>query len=640
VNAKREEQEAAAAADAASTALKHAVGVHARLLEQRSHVTAAADAHASLVREEEQLERDITATRSDVNRLRGEAEQGRAFLLASREAFDGELRHFANVAPDIDRLTAELQALIQTESDCPLCGSNFGSPSALARAIALHAERRTVTFDALRQTLEKRRRERDRLEGAAGRAEVALTGAAARLATREANRSRVVASRENAAELLPRLTNGRDVAQTLADLSASISTALVRVEELRRSATDISARLATARETLRNADVRATSAASALENAARTSASLESAVRRAPSELGVRLDVEAISQIVSRLTEELRTDLETVAVQARRVRGIADALTRVSDELASAEARHAIEQQRLHEAIRHREARTQQLAVLSLPATASRIDIERAAVTAQERHTHLRDLASMMSELVDIANSATMTDLGFAEQELANYDHDLRECERELKALTSVGTTLNKWEDSLRKRVEAAVREFVFPREAEIENTFLSLVADPFRFERIAVDHDASHGLRLGLVFRSLSEPSGSPEFFLSAAQMSALALSIFLSLARSQTWSWLDTILLDDPVQHLDDLDCIALLDGLRNVARQSRSKQLIISTCDRSLYHHMIRKFSMGSAPANSTLLAIRLEEDLSNGVRLQYEVDSRRGGPHSAAVTSRSR
>jgi hypothetical protein len=354
-------------------------------------------------------------------------------------------------------------------------------------------------------------------------------------------------------------------------------------------------------------------------------------------------DVDAIRTLASKLHADVRTDDDEVVAQTTTVDNLVAELTRSTEEVRNAETRHNAEHRRLQGLIQRREIRTGQLARLGLAPTASGEQIERAGVAARQRESRLRELAIMVSELVDIANSGTISDLSAAVEELASYDREVSALQQKLAALQSVGTTLKTWQELLRRRVEAAVHDFVLPRAAEIEDTFRSLVADPLRFKNILVEPDEAHGgLRLGLVFRDLDQASGSPEFFLSAAQMSALALSIFLSLARSQTWSWLDTILLDDPVQHLDDLDCIALLDGLRHVARQSRSKQLIISTCDRSLYHHMIRKFSLAAAPAESTLLAIRLEEDLANGVRLHYEVDSRRGGAAATvhpAGTSRS-
>ena len=74
------------------------------------------------------------------------------------------------------------------------------------------------------------------------------------------------------------------------------------------------------------------------------------------------------------------------------------------------------------------------------------------------------------------------------------------------------------------------------------------------------------------------------------------LALSIFLSLAGSQRWSKLESIILDDPIQHLDDLDAVAFLENLPTFAlgRLTLKRQILMSTCDLDLYLLMLRKFS----------------------------------------------
>ena len=80
---------------------------------------------------------------------------------------------------------------------------------------------------------------------------------------------------------------------------------------------------------------------------------------------------------------------------------------------------------------------------------------------------------------------------------------------------------------------------------------------------------------------------------FLSNAQLNVLALSIFLSLGAGHKWSRINYPLLDDPVQHLDDLDALAFVDSLRAVAlgKFGEKKQIIVSTCDENLYRLMIQ-------------------------------------------------
>ena len=104
---------------------------------------------------------------------------------------------------------------------------------------------------------------------------------------------------------------------------------------------------------------------------------------------------------------------------------------------------------------------------------------------------------------------------------------------------------------------------------------------------------------------------------FLSNAQLNLLALAIFLSMGARQRWSRLETLLLDDPVQHLDDLDAVALLDTLRAVSlgRFGRRRQIVISTCDHNLFQLIVQKFQPLRA-VGATFSAVTLVERGSEG------------------------
>lgn len=133
--------------------------------------------------------------------------------------------------------------------------------------------------------------------------------------------------------------------------------------------------------------------------------------------------------------------------------------------------------------------------------------------------------------------------------------------------------------------------------------------------------------LELGLRYRGQEEDVGEPQFYLSNAQANVLALSLFLSFTRAQRWARLETILLDDPVQHLDDLDAVAFLDTLRSVALGSLGprKQVVVSTCDQNLYLLMIRKFGMLES-MGLRLTAISLLDRGEAGPEVLYDI----GGP----------
>jgi DNA repair exonuclease SbcCD ATPase subunit len=72
------------------------------------------------------------------------------------------------------------------------------------------------------------------------------------------------------------------------------------------------------------------------------------------------------------------------------------------------------------------------------------------------------------------------------------------------------------------------------------------------------------------------------PQDYSSTGQANVLALSVFLGLALRQTFSYGRFLLLDEPVQNLDDLHFLAFLTLLKRIAL---SRQVIISTADSNI-------------------------------------------------------
>lgn len=79
------------------------------------------------------------------------------------------------------------------------------------------------------------------------------------------------------------------------------------------------------------------------------------------------------------------------------------------------------------------------------------------------------------------------------------------------------------------------------------------------------------------------------PQDYSSTGQANVLALSVFLGLALRQTFSSGRFLLLDEPVQNLDDLHFLAFLTLLKRVAL---SRQVIISTADSNVAEIMRRQ------------------------------------------------
>lgn len=79
------------------------------------------------------------------------------------------------------------------------------------------------------------------------------------------------------------------------------------------------------------------------------------------------------------------------------------------------------------------------------------------------------------------------------------------------------------------------------------------------------------------------------PEAILSSSQLNALAVSLFLTLNLGLPSVPLPVAILDDPLQSLDDVNLLGLVDLLRRTKAQ---RQLFVSTHDRRFADLLARK------------------------------------------------
>lgn len=127
---------------------------------------------------------------------------------------------------------------------------------------------------------------------------------------------------------------------------------------------------------------------------------------------------------------------------------------------------------------------------------------------------------------------------------------------------------------------------------------------------RIRIDKDTRAldiQAEASVAFKQIQKMSILPSDFFSDAQMNALAITIFLAGALRQRWSGMKTILIDDPVQQMDELNVCAFLDLLRGL---SSKRQFIIFTCNRDFYLLALDKLDCLNKLKKGSFLAYRLE------------------------------
>ncbi|NOU94894.1 AAA family ATPase [Paenibacillus sp. LMG 31456] len=81
------------------------------------------------------------------------------------------------------------------------------------------------------------------------------------------------------------------------------------------------------------------------------------------------------------------------------------------------------------------------------------------------------------------------------------------------------------------------------------------------------------------------------PVLYFSSAQVNILSLSIFLARTLQFPNEYLDTIFMDDPIQHLDNTNTLSFIDLIRTIT-SDLNKQVIISTHDENFYKLLQKK------------------------------------------------
>ncbi|MGB8956409.1 MAG: AAA family ATPase [Tumebacillaceae bacterium] len=126
-----------------------------------------------------------------------------------------------------------------------------------------------------------------------------------------------------------------------------------------------------------------------------------------------------------------------------------------------------------------------------------------------------------------------------------------------------------------------------------IQFVFARINSHPL-FQWLDFSTNKSYGSYRLLLSVLTGEHEADPSIIFSSAQINSIALAFFLAMAMQQQWSPLQVIGMDDPVQSMDELNVLALIDLIRQLCdSDSFDKQVIISTHDESFYRMMQRKF-----------------------------------------------
>lgn len=210
---------------------------------------------------------------------------------------------------------------------------------------------------------------------------------------------------------------------------------------------------------------------------------------------------------------------------------------------------------------------------------------------------NLGELSRLQSDQERLLNIIGETRMLRAAARLSDLEGKLESANAEVVRLSDEVSAAKQLVDNLQHAVSAAkgaeselVEELMRGYEPILKEYFYRVQPHP-QFSDLRVQFK-TFGNAGEVYFRAVN-PAGAeinPSVTFSAGQASALAVSLFLALNAQQNWTTLQTVMIDDPIQYLDDISMLGLVDLLRSWAEK---KQVILSIHDRSLVPLLLGKF-----------------------------------------------
>ena len=176
-------------------------------------------------------------------------------------------------------------------------------------------------------------------------------------------------------------------------------------------------------------------------------------------------------------------------------------------------------------------------------------------------------------------------------KKVERLENDVESLKERKRALGVAKEKINRLKQTYPSVLKGLIKENL---DVTLFNQIYELLNPHRRFKIIDFNVDVSHN-KIGINFNARhSRIIARPEFLFSSAQLNTFGICMFLSMALRQNWLDFDTILIDDPIQSLDDINILSFIDFLRSLLdSETAKKQIVISTHDERFYDLMLKKF-----------------------------------------------
>ncbi|MFF1251770.1 AAA family ATPase [Pseudarthrobacter sp. NPDC058329] len=190
------------------------------------------------------------------------------------------------------------------------------------------------------------------------------------------------------------------------------------------------------------------------------------------------------------------------------------------------------------------------------------------------------------------------------DEEIRTLSSQLREAELDVEQRKVIGDRANLLAKAVKTDSEGFVKSRIDSLQPILEQFYSAIDPHP-TFRKISLLTRVFNGKqRLDpIVYDEESDVSVSdPGRTLSTSQANALAVALFMSFNLGFAKSEMDVLILDDPLQNLDDIHLLGLVDLLRKIAPY---RQILVTTHDHSFASLLARKLRPIGDDARTTLV-----------------------------------
>jgi exonuclease SbcC len=564
---------------------------------------------------ERQLSSQVEEIKRKENRALDELNVARAHLDELQVVYNSETgRH-----DELNSFLARLTELVRS-AECPLCGRVFASADEAKDSIQEHLSAVPVQLKSLAHRLDETKKDAEVKQSQAD----SITK---HLRALEAESEKV---RSNKAIAI------KEVHNFIADCAASdvtipledVASWLIPLEEAQKECSFglLVSEAASLRDEIKSLASHAMEQQNAVDGMRRiivqkenehtqlvtTVQDLEADMVQRGFEKGAILQGDLLSSELSRAQNKLKESGESAAKKEADSRSAELSITGLRENLRKADEDAASKENQLRQ---HETSYNRFVAAcrsVKVDPENPKESIHAAKQKASEMNRFLSTLEKKRQVLQQVAS------LGRLNLEIDSLARTEDEVKRQTEASSQEESKLRGWESHFEGIEVEAVR-----RQVDVVGTYLERLEPTtqllnrrlnphptfgdIRFRINEKKHELNIEAEASISCKRLDNIAVSPSAFFSDAQMNSLAITVFLAGALRQRWSGFNTILIDDPVQQMDEMNVYAFLDLIRGLSKQ---RQFIIFTCSRDFYILALEKLGCLNKSKRGRFLAYRLE------------------------------